>query len=137
MIRFRFLQKKKINNLNSFQDYRSQLRDIALNARTTRSVIWIFSFTLLKMLIQGPKSKSRSPEEHQDLVCASGGNQKICIPKDYQKYDLPTTKGLGIRVTQLFKQRLKPSEFQDRHLLQLELTSRIFRKYQTRILASH
>ena len=91
----------------------------------------------MSSLIQGPKSKSRSSEEHQDLVCASGGNQKICIPKDYQKYDLPTTKGLGIRVTQLFKQRLKPSEFQDLHLLQLELTSRIFRKYQTRILASH
>ena len=31
-----------------------------------------------------------------DLVCASGGQQKICIPHNYQKYDLPTSKGLAI-----------------------------------------
>ena len=59
----------------------------------------------VNFIFPGAKSMSRSSEEHQDLVCASGGNQKICIPKDYQKYDLPTTKGLGIRVTQLFKQQ--------------------------------
>ena len=24
-----------------------------------------------------------------DLVCAIGGRQRVCIPRDYQKYDLP------------------------------------------------
>ena len=24
-----------------------------------------------------------------DLVCAIGGRQRVCIPKNYQKYDLP------------------------------------------------
>ena len=29
----------------------------------------------------------------KDLVCAIGGRQKICIPEDYQKYDLPNMTG--------------------------------------------
>ena len=38
----------------------------------------------------GPR---HGPEVEQELVCAFGGRQKICIPENYQKYDLPTTKG--------------------------------------------
>ena len=40
-----------------------------------------------------------------DLVCAIGGRQRVCIPKDYQKYDLPhptkptfVTIGVDIKV---------------------------------------
>ena len=27
----------------------------------------------------------------QKTICAKGGKQKICLPEDYQKYDLPET----------------------------------------------
>ena len=43
---------------------------------------------------RGPGPGPRhGPEPEQELVCAFGGRQKICIPENYQKYDLPTTKG--------------------------------------------
>ena len=32
-------------------------------------------------------------DKTKDLVCAIGGRQKICIPPNYQKYDLPNMTG--------------------------------------------
>ena len=35
----------------------------------------------------------KTPDKPPELVCAIGGRQKICIPHNYQKYDLPNMTG--------------------------------------------
>ena len=42
-------------------------------------------------------------DKTKDLVCATGGRQKICVPSNYQKYDLPNMTGptfvtIGLRL---------------------------------------
>ena len=39
------------------------------------------------------KSVDKPDEKAKELVCAIGGRQKICIPQNYQKYDLPNMTG--------------------------------------------
>ena len=36
---------------------------------------------------------SKPVDKTSELVCAIGGRQKICIPENYQKYDLPNMTG--------------------------------------------
>ena len=68
-----------------------------------------------------------------DLVCASGGQQKICIPHNYQKYDLPTSKGLAIPENEIFLQNNLVS--QGPPMLQLELISKTFPRCLIKTLA--
>ena len=44
----------------------------------------------LKMMSDEPYDQV---DKTSDLVCAIGGRQKICIPPNYQKYDLPNMTG--------------------------------------------
>ena len=40
-----------------------------------------------------PDPRQEQDSSRDDLVCAIGGRQKICIPSNYQKYDLPNMTG--------------------------------------------
>jgi len=74
----------------------SQTGTISLhNEKVSRSTLLSESVTQSSIFSSSVMSSTSSPPSISttELVCASGGRQKICIPHNYQKYDLPTTKG--------------------------------------------
>ena len=72
--------------------------EIILNKKNTHFLKWIYAqVAIVVFLLFIPVSttiKSNIDTGTQGtMLCASGGKRKICIPEDYQKYDLPGTNG--------------------------------------------